>query len=326
MAAKRRRISQFFLPTTAEEAAKKVEYDLTAMAPRIAASRSAAEQKRQAKAAAAATKKRRASDEPLDLNEVRAGNALRIAMETGLTLSNRWRGSREITDIVRFFVYYEFLEARLAAYIRQCTRVIGCMAWLTSVTLLEALKKVPEVSIVVQSEHWMLPVVRTQQQQHQDKPLDWMGRQRMAYESLPKFEIRNESGVLNETLSETALTSLCSGVGGLKIDAIRCAGELNRSVSDGRGSPRMHHKFLVLYNRSGVASLWVGTFNMTKNATLSADSALYIQSKQLVEAYRQEWACWLEVSTPLICAHTWTPNKQQDWHHAISVDDMQPSV
>ena len=54
--------------------------------------------------------------------------------------------------------------------------------------------------------------------------------------------------------------------------------------------PLMHNKFLVFMDTSGKpCSVWTGSFNFTKNATISYENALYIKDDAIAAGYYQLW-------------------------------------
>jgi hypothetical protein len=68
------------------------------------------------------------------------------------------------------------------------------------------------------------------------------------------------------------------------IDAVRCVGNHNKDKKP--AFPRMHNKFLVFAKKGrGPYAVWTGSFNLTRNAGLSLENALYITQPKIINAY-----------------------------------------
>jgi phosphatidylserine/phosphatidylglycerophosphate/cardiolipin synthase-like enzyme len=101
-----------------------------------------------------------------------------------------------------------------------------------------------------------------------------------------------------------------------EIDPFRCVGNHNR---DKRVAfPRMHNKFLVfcrpkddIPEQDGGSfdpkpyAVWTGSFNLTKNAGMSLENALFLTDPKLVKAYFEEWEQIMTVSEPLDWERDW---------------------
>ena len=97
------------------------------------------------------------------------------------------------------------------------------------------------------------------------------------------------------------------------MDPVRCIGE---RPEVGRNNRRMHNKFLVFakgeFFNDGEAtdmfehdavwrphSVWTGSYNITANAELSWENAIYIRSEKIAQAYLNEWCQLMAFSEPL---------------------------
>jgi hypothetical protein len=216
-------------------------------------------------------------------------------------------------------VHFADLEETLCRLIRGADRVIGCVSWLTSIPVLDALAGCEAVSVIVQKEEFLRPDLL---------PGDgWRKKLRALYGALPggfdpfSFDLR---------FTETApAASIDLGVG---LEPVRCCGIVDKGAAN---VPRMHHKFFVFFKRlvephpmekeTGRAicipvAVWTGSFNPSANGTRSLDNAVTLiptwtrdmQGGLLSERgfgdrmmgcvcnqYIEEWARVLGVSDPL---------------------------
>jgi len=197
-------------------------------------------------------------------------------------------------------VHFRHLEAKLIHMIKEADLIVGCVAWLTSTPILNALAGVPSgVSIVVQKEDFLRPDI--------DSRGGWAARLRQRYEALiPTYE-RYGMGNLVGQLSVS---------GDASIQPVRCMGNYNTDKSP--AWPRMHNKFLVFcqtsepnpddemgYPAINPYAVWSGSFNLTKNANLSLENAIVIRNRAIVEAYYNEWQQVLALSEPLDWTAEW---------------------
>jgi hypothetical protein len=190
------------------------------------------------------------------------------------------------------WVLFRNLDAALVSLIKRADLVLGCVAWLTSEPILRALAKVPHgVSLVVQKEDFLRPDVggRTR----------WKTHLRDLYSGLPEPpERHNFPGLVSKL-------SMCANPG---IDPVRCVG--NHNTDKNPAFPRMHNKFLVFcryqYNTISPYSVWTGSFNFTKNATLSLENAIVLSDPGIVDAYYKEWGHIVALSESLDWESEWS--------------------
>jgi hypothetical protein len=217
-------------------------------------------------------------------------------------------------------VHFRDLVERLIEYIECADAILGCVAWLTHVKILEALARVPcGVSIIVQKEEWL----RRKQ-----------SNLRKSYKEIPTLLSRvdtnakfNPLGPLVGYLSPNGETNYPQVYSPnpsmeelLSIQPIRCAGVC------GNGNftqPRMHHKFLLFLRKSKptderfetiggdpsnsffVDAIWNGSFNLTQNATMSLENAIFIETPRgaddffFAHSFVNEWSQILAISEPL---------------------------
>ena len=100
---------------------------------------------------------------------------------------------------------------------------------------------------------------------------------------------------------------------GFESEAVRCVGV--HGVSRSKATPRMHHKFLVACKAPKESNdypepptpfaVWTGSFNPTRNGTMSRENAVCIYSSEVAEGYFKEWYQMLAISEPLNWTSEW---------------------
>jgi hypothetical protein len=197
-------------------------------------------------------------------------------------------------------VYFRDLEQQLIRRIAGAEAVVGCIAWLTSESILRALAVLPAgASIVVQKEDFLRPDAGS-------KP-GWATKLRSLYGRVPSIPERHaHSGLVSKL-------SVCSDPA---IDPVRCVGNHNRNKAP--AFPRMHNKFLVFCKVFKVAeqnygrpmmkpyAVWTGSFNLTKNASMSLENAVVLTDPAIVSAYFNEWGQVLALSESLDWESDWS--------------------
>ena len=209
------------------------------------------------------------------------------------------------TDIGPVRYIFRDQETELIKQISQYSSMVGCVAWLTSFPILEAMQG-KRVSIVVQKEDFLRPDIgRTAQDR-------WKRELRQRYDAL--------TSVANELYPWCGWGGIIQSAGSLgqgNFDAVRCVGLYNREKKP--AVPRMHHKFLVFGHWSEPESdsdeyvdsqfipqaVWTGSFNFTRNAGLSFENATVINDEQAAELYHREFQHIFLLSEPLDWEHDW---------------------
>jgi phosphatidylserine/phosphatidylglycerophosphate/cardiolipin synthase-like enzyme len=204
-------------------------------------------------------------------------------------------------------VYFRHLEKHLIHHIMTAEIVVGCVAWVTHQSILQALAKVPQgVSIIVQKEDFLRPDLGSNG--------NWRAELRQRYSQLRSLSFWPD--LLD--IHTTAIN------GDQFIDPVRCVGIYNRSNAP--AAPRMHHKFLVLccLKESKVMSgdkihvlkeiepyaVWTGSFNLTFNAVNSLENAVLLTDPDIAKAYYREWQEVAFISEPLDWEQDWV---QLEW-------------
>lgn len=197
---------------------------------------------------------------------------------------------------------FKGLENKLVSIIKEFENgaVFGCVAWLTSTPILNALAKCSNVQIIVQKEDFLRPDINA--------GTGWKTTLHRQYNALKcgmdRYEFRKPIQDLSVCADPT-------------VDPVRCVGHHNAEKN--AASPRAHHKFLVFCNITKAdkevrgyspVKLWTGSYNMTKNATFSFENALILSDKSgtnpLINAYLQEHHQIFALSEQLDWQSAWT--------------------
>lgn len=101
----------------------------------------------------------------------------------------------------------------------------------------------------------------------------------------------------------------------LQINPVSCVGNINNAKV--AAFPRMHNKFLIFAKRNNNSELtydeksiipyavWTGSYNITKNASMSFENALYITDLKIVNAFYKEFAQIIALSESLDWFKDW---------------------
>lgn len=233
------------------------------------------------------------SDRFEDLNSV----PVRDDSEAGTTILS---GGQDLTagDVT---VMFNDLADQLAALIRQHDVTVGCVAWLTNQTVLDALAE-RQCQIVLQKEDFLRPDNGLRGNRR------WKNKLRKAYEAC-RFEYeRNELPHPVRSLSVSEFPA--------DVEPFRCIGYGN--TSDSFLKPIMHHKFLVFCDhettgydlpfppyRLAPRAVWTGSYNPTNRGSKSMENALVIRNDAIVTEYMREWSRSLALSEPLDWETEW---------------------
>jgi hypothetical protein len=212
----------------------------------------------------------------------------------------------------RIAVYFRDLQARLIRHIMAADVVVGCVAWLSNHTILDALATRRGVGLVVQKEDFLRPDL--------SKDAHWSGTLRKAYDALPPLPERWTLGGLLGRLSTQHDPVIAP---------VRCVG--NHNAAKRPAWPRMHNKFLVfgtldegqdedalwsaeepwpaaadnIWPSVRPHSVWTGSFNLSHTATRSFENAVYIADPVIAQAFYDEWEQIEALSEPLDWTVDW---------------------
>jgi hypothetical protein len=204
------------------------------------------------------------------------------------------RGSVESGAVT---AHFGDLTGPLVEFIRGSGAIVGCVAWLTSAPILDALADVGDTAIVVQKEDFLRPDL--------GDTGTWKAGLRARYDRLTCGIDRFSMPLPLSTMS------ICTDPA---VGAIRCAGHHN--TTSHQTNPRMHHKFLVRcvfdmgdghYGPDNFVpeAVWTGSFNFSANAGQSFENAVEIHDPQIAAAYLQEFARVAAISEPLDWESDW---------------------
>lgn len=179
-------------------------------------------------------------------------------------------------------------ERRLIELLEQYPAVVGNVAWLTSLPVLDAMAKMKWVSIVVQKEDLWRPDGLGNQ--------SWKTELRAHYSAVPSNLIRDHFGVPVRFMSSFRDP---------RVYPIRCVG-----ITGERYAPRAHNKFLVFCDVEGEynqkltpLAVWTGSYNLTATAKRSFENAVLLTNEEAASVYFREYSQILALSEPL------------DWEH-----------
>lgn len=163
--------------------------------------------------------------------------------------------------------------------------IVGCVAWLTSYNILNALAKCKNVQILVQKEDFLRPDLNSKNLDNWKKNL---------HEKYSKVKCEIERHMFKSPMGYLSVASDPT------IDGIRCIG--NHNSDKNPAFPRMHNKFLVfckIHNTDSVemfkydpVAVWTGSFNFTQNATYSIENAISLTDhsgkNEIINSYLKE--------------------------------------
>ncbi|MGL5823679.1 MAG: hypothetical protein ACRCYU_02285 [Nocardioides sp.] len=162
------------------------------------------------------------------------------------------------------------LHDPLVEFILDSEVIVGCVAWITEPSILEALSDRP-VALVVQKENWW-------------KKTDGRG-----------VRLAGRYTKLTGGLPASQFPVPLAARGGAVLPPIACAGHAGATMA-----PLMHHKFVVRCSRAKgklvPLAVWTGSFNFSANANESFENALEVHDPTIAAAYLAEFATVASVS------------------------------
>ena len=198
-----------------------------------------------------------------------------------------WALRRRDTTVGATTVHFGDLLPALVEFIEGSDAIVGCVAWVTSADVVDALSLRP-VSLIVNKE----PALRTTGKAS-------AGRQR---ETLARLV-----GGLRRRDFPAPLSEMFRNVNDF-IDPVRVTGHTGARAAN---SPLMHHKFAVRLTNGQPTAVWAGSFNWTKNASSSIENAVEIHDTEVAAIYLAEYARVAALSEPM---NYTSPRPKPQWH------------
>lgn len=191
-------------------------------------------------------------------------------------------------------VYFRDLKKHLISQINNAEIVLGAVAWLTDIDILEALSRKP-CQIVLQKEDFLRPDMELTLSSNSKKVL------RDAYKKLSfNYNTRNFSNKAYELTFD----------GIYEVEPIRCFGYLMEKYR--HCSPKMHNKFLVFaelddkLKKIKAKKVWSGSANFTKMSMYSLENAILINNEDIASQYLKEYEYIYYLSESLDWNSSWT--------------------
>lgn len=175
------------------------------------------------------------------------------------------------------------LHGPILEFIAGSEVLVGCVAWITSAKILDALAS-KQVSLVVQKESWWKK--RDARGTTLARRYAALSNQLTADQLPPPLAVKKSRGKLVMDTGALAPIS-CVGHG-----------------SSSNHSPLMHHKFVVRCTVGPDGALiplavWTGSFNFSANANDSFENAVEIHDQAVAEAYLNEFALVASLAEPM---------------------------
>lgn len=197
-------------------------------------------------------------------------------------------------------IYFRNLEDNLVNHIKSADIILGAVAWLTSYPVLDALAQDnKDVVFVIQKEDFLRPDMG-----------QFKGFKNILKEKYGKLK----NNLTRYDFIDTILPNM-SFSSDPSIDPVSCVGNINNAKV--AAFPRMHNKFLIFAKRNNDSELtndektiipyavWTGSYNITKNASMSFENALYITDLKIVNAFYKEFAQIIALSESLNWFKDW---------------------
>lgn len=195
-------------------------------------------------------------------------------------------------------VHFRDLVTRLCDFIATADVVVGCVAWITHPSVLNALTHCEGVSLIVNKEDFLRP------------DGGYVNDARLRYNGLSGINRYEHEPAFGLNVASDPTTA-----------PVRCVG-----VCDGRKPsfrPRLHHKFLVSLRvterpvtdpetgweigntKHQAVAVWTGSFNPTRGGERSLENAVVLSDPVIATSYYAEWGQALALSEPLDWSSEW---------------------
>lgn len=211
-----------------------------------------------------------------------------------------WKDKADLNQLLSFNhniasanteVFFRDLKQHLLSKIQQADMIIGAVAWLAELDILQALAQRPTL-MVLQKEDFLRP----------DKEVKLTPQAKVklyqAYQAFAPFDA-----------SKVAVGPFSQMVDPMyrRLPPIQCFGY--HHAEQMYCTPRMHHKFVVFFKEyQGMyypQAVWTGSFNFTKLSTYSLENAVVIYDPQIAAAYASEAQLIYLKGEPLDWSSSW---------------------
>lgn len=196
-------------------------------------------------------------------------------------------------------LYFENIYEHLLEHIKQAKYIVGCVAWLTDMSVLDLMiQKLQGVSLIVQTETYLTRNYKW------DK---WRDRLKDKYRQLPNFPW-TEWGRRYPTLalpSSSSSSSSAVRIAGEKMQARRQKVNTSQTYKkqveaqdeDENKKQMMHLKSLLFFDANLVATgLWTGSYNPSFRARHSWEYVTYFRDAQVCREFFLEFRRVYETS------------------------------
>lgn len=177
----------------------------------------------------------------------------------------------------KVIAHFGDVASALEKFLQDSESVVGCVAWVTSNRLIDALAGKP-VSLIVNKEFELRTTDAKPEQSRNRQTLDRL------------------TGGLKRSDFPAPLNQV-AGASHDEIDPVRCVGHIGRGR--GANTPLMHHKFLVRLRAGKPVAVWTGSLNLTHLGQMNLENGVEVHDPAIARAYLEEWARVAAVSEPL---------------------------
>jgi phosphatidylserine/phosphatidylglycerophosphate/cardiolipin synthase-like enzyme len=190
--------------------------------------------------------------------------------------------------------HFENIESVVIEYINSASYVIGCIAWLTNMNVIDALTRLKGVKIIVNKEEYLHPDMNGGQKY-------WHSKLRHKYNSIPDLFAAHPE-IDSKFTTFTKITNRNDG-------AIMTCGVINCYS-------KLHHKFMVFFNEEmNPIGIWTGSYNFSDNSNYSLENGVYITDKITIDEYIKEFFIIYNSSEPYIWKSGLLHQKSIDDNH-----------
>lgn len=187
--------------------------------------------------------------------------------------------------------YFRNLKEHLLHHIHEADMVMGAVAWITDLDILEALSEKPTL-LTIQKEDFLRPDLSSRLKPEDKRKLH------AAYAKLKPFDGSVVSiGPFYQCTDDTYKN----------LPPILCFGYHKKNEM--YRTPRLHNKFLVFLTlKNGLyypTSVWTGSLNLTQLSIHSLENAILVTDNKIASAYAEEAQIIYLLGEPLNWSSSW---------------------